>query len=84
LASLEARLDLVDHIDPALAPDELIGAMAAAQRFQGVADFHNNPVGSKFGRVIKDTGPPVKHWKLIAKAPFPGAWPAIDSRVGLL
>jgi hypothetical protein len=44
LTSLEAGLDLVDHIDPAFAPDEFVGAMAAAQRFQRVSDFHNNPV----------------------------------------
>jgi hypothetical protein len=34
LAGLEAGLNLVDHIDSAFAPHELVGAMAAAQRFQ--------------------------------------------------
>src|SRR5215475_182300 len=40
LARLEAALDLVDHIDPALAADQAVGAMAAAQRFQRVTDLH--------------------------------------------
>src|ERR1700748_1843867 len=40
LARLEAALHLVDHIDPALAADQAVGAMPAAQRFQRVTDFH--------------------------------------------
>src|SRR5690348_1947279 len=40
LARLEAALHLVDHIDPALAADQAIGAVAAAQRFQRVTDLH--------------------------------------------
>jgi hypothetical protein len=40
LASLEAALHLVDHIDPALAADQTVVAVAAAQRFQGVTDLH--------------------------------------------
>src|ERR1700744_2570951 len=40
LARLEAALHLVDHIDPALAADQTVGAMPAAQRFQRVTDFH--------------------------------------------
>jgi len=40
LARLEAALDLVDHIDPALAPDQAVGTMATAQRFQRVTDLH--------------------------------------------
>src|ERR1700748_1151286 len=40
LARLEAALDLVDHIGPALAADQAVGAMPAAQRFQRVTDFH--------------------------------------------
>jgi hypothetical protein len=63
LASLETRLGLVDHIDPAFAPDDLVVAVAAAQRLQRIADFHNNPVGSTFGRVLKDPSLPVKHRK---------------------
>jgi len=34
LAGLEPALDLVDHIDPTLAPDQTVGPMATAQRFQ--------------------------------------------------
>jgi hypothetical protein len=34
LAGLEPAQDLVDHVDPALATDQTIAAMAAAQRFQ--------------------------------------------------
>jgi hypothetical protein len=40
LARLEAALDLVDHIDAALAADETVGTMAATQRFQRVTDLH--------------------------------------------
>src|SRR5262245_54001347 len=44
LPGLEAPLHLIDHVDPAFAPDQAIVAVAAAQGFQGVADFH----GSQF------------------------------------
>jgi hypothetical protein len=40
LARLEATLDLVDHIDPALAADQTVVAVATAQRFQRVTDLH--------------------------------------------
>jgi hypothetical protein len=40
LARLEAALDLVDHIDPALATDQAVVAVAATQRFQRVTDLH--------------------------------------------
>jgi hypothetical protein len=51
LASLEAALHLVDHIDPALAADQTVVAVATAQRFQRVTDLHgSNPDVSK-GRV---------------------------------
>jgi hypothetical protein len=40
LARLEAALNLVDYIDPALAADQTVVAMAATQRFQRVTDFH--------------------------------------------
>src|SRR6516225_9175973 len=40
LTGHEATLGLVDHVDPAFAPHHAIVAMAAAQRFQGIADFH--------------------------------------------
>src|SRR4051812_34255461 len=40
LAGLETALHLVDHIDPALAADEAVVAVATAQRFQRVTDLH--------------------------------------------
>jgi hypothetical protein len=40
LARLEAALDLVDHIDPALAADQTVVAMTTTQRFQRVTDLH--------------------------------------------
>jgi hypothetical protein len=40
LLGLEARVGLVDHIDPALAAHDFAVAMAALQRFQRGADFH--------------------------------------------
>jgi len=40
LAGLEAALGLVDHIDPALAANETVVAMTAAQGLQRVPDFH--------------------------------------------
>src|ERR1051325_455048 len=42
LARLEAALGLVDDIDPALAADDAVVAMAAAQRLERVADFHDD------------------------------------------
>jgi hypothetical protein len=42
LASLEARLGLVDDVNPALATDDLVVAVAATQRFQRVTDFHSD------------------------------------------
>ena len=40
LARLEPALGLVDHIDPALAADEAVIAMATAQGLQRITDFH--------------------------------------------
>src|SRR6266404_8805340 len=40
LARLEAALNLVDHVDPALAADQTVVAVASPQRFQRVTDFH--------------------------------------------
>jgi hypothetical protein len=40
LARLEASLNLVDHINPALAADQTVVAMTTAQRFQRVTDLH--------------------------------------------
>jgi hypothetical protein len=42
LARLEAAVGLVDDIDPALAPHDTVVAVAAAQGFQGITDFHDN------------------------------------------
>lgn len=41
LTCLEPRVDLVDHVDAALAAHETVGPVAALQRFQRVLDFHN-------------------------------------------
>src|SRR5665647_1956256 len=59
LASLIAAVGLVDDIDPALAPDDLIVAVAAAQGFQGVTDFHGSTLGSLLARLIGTAGAPV-------------------------
>jgi hypothetical protein len=40
LARLETALRLIDNVDAALAPHQAVVAMAAAQRFQRVTDFH--------------------------------------------
>jgi len=40
LPRLEAALDLVNHVNPALAANEPVGAMAATQRFQRVTNLH--------------------------------------------
>jgi hypothetical protein len=53
LPRLEAALHLVDHIDPALAADQTVGAVTATQRFQRVTDLHvKNP-----GCLSKAVGP---------------------------
>jgi len=40
LARFETPLRLINDVDPALAPHDAVVAMAAAQRFQRVTDFH--------------------------------------------
>ena len=40
LSRLEPALDLVDHVNPALAADQTVVAVAATQRFQRVTDLH--------------------------------------------
>jgi hypothetical protein len=40
LARLEAALNLVDHVNPALAADQTVVAVATTQRFQRVTDLH--------------------------------------------
>jgi hypothetical protein len=42
LARLKAAIGLVDDVDAPFAPDNLVVAVAAAQGFQGVTDFHDN------------------------------------------
>jgi hypothetical protein len=42
LTRLEALLHLVDDVHLALTTDEAVGAMATAQRFQRIPDFHLN------------------------------------------
>src|SRR5690606_37734574 len=44
LASLVAPLRLVDHVNPAFPPDHAVLAMARAQRFERVLDFHGTSV----------------------------------------
>ena len=45
LTRLEPAVRLVNHIDPATAPHNDIAAMAAAQRTQGISDFHYRILG---------------------------------------
>src|SRR5262245_3520904 len=77
LPGLEAALYLVDHIDPALAPDQAIVAVAAAQGFQGVADFHGSqfryarPRGVQGCRETRDAPPARQHASLNGRL---GAW----------
>jgi hypothetical protein len=42
LARLETALRLIDDVDAPLAPHDTVVAMAAAQGFQRVTDFHGN------------------------------------------
>jgi hypothetical protein len=41
LASLKAPVGLVDDVNAAFAPYQPVIAVAAAQRFQGITDFHD-------------------------------------------
>ncbi len=50
LASLKARIDLVDDINAALAAYQTVGAMAALERFKRVLDLHlTNLLSAKSG-----------------------------------
>ena len=40
LAGFEPRILLVDHVNAALAADQLIVAMARTQRLERITDFH--------------------------------------------
>ena len=42
LAGLKTAIGFVDDIDAALAPHDAVVAVAAAQGFQGVTDFHDD------------------------------------------
>jgi hypothetical protein len=42
LAGLIAGIGLIDDVDAPFAPDDFVVAVAAAQGFQGVTDFHDN------------------------------------------
>jgi hypothetical protein len=42
LAGLIAGIGLIDDVDAPFTPDNLVVAVAAAQGFQGVPDFHDN------------------------------------------
>ena len=50
LARLETALHLVDHINPALAADQTVVAVAATQRFQRVTDLHGTILELPKGR----------------------------------
>jgi hypothetical protein len=45
LASLEAALGLVDHVNAAPASHQLVVAVATPQGFQGITDFHDTHSG---------------------------------------
>src|SRR6188768_3044681 len=51
LTGLEAALHLVDYIDPALAADQTVVAVATTQRFQRVTDLHGTILIASKGRV---------------------------------
>src|ERR1700712_2953494 len=50
LARLETALHLVDHVNPALAADQTVVAVAATQRFQRVTDLHGTILELPKGR----------------------------------
>jgi hypothetical protein len=41
LPGFKARIGLIDDVNAALAPDNLVVPVAGAQGFQGVTDFHD-------------------------------------------
>src|SRR5450759_4548642 len=73
LARLKAGICLIDDIDPPLAPDDLVVAVAAAQGFQGVTDFHGSALFSLLAGLIGTPPPPVN-----------ATWPPVVSTKGLL
>jgi formylmethanofuran:tetrahydromethanopterin formyltransferase len=42
LASLKAAVGLVNDVDAALTPHDAVVAVATAQGFQGITDFHDD------------------------------------------
>jgi hypothetical protein len=50
LAGLETALHLIDHVNPALAANQTVGAMAATKRFQRITDFHGTILNILKGR----------------------------------
>ena len=42
LARLKAAVGLVNNVDPALAPHDAVVAVAAAQGFERITDFHDD------------------------------------------
>ena len=64
LTGLEARIGLVDDVDPALAPDDAAVLVPFLGRFQGVDDFHGRPRtrslrngGRKIGMRLRTVNP---------------------------
>jgi hypothetical protein len=47
LAGFIALVDLVDDVDAAAPANQLVGAMAAHQGLQGIADFHRGNLKTK-------------------------------------
>ena len=76
LTRLEAALHLVDDVNPALAADQAVVAVTAAERFQRVTDLHGTMLLRKAvstGRVASDC-----KWARAA-GPSPG-WPVSRER----
>ena len=58
LASLEAALDLVDDVNPALAANQTVVAVTAAEGLQRITDLHGTMLSGRprLGRVLKTIG----------------------------
>src|SRR5450631_2173747 len=65
LAGLKAGIGLIDDVDAALAPNNLVVPVTGAQRFQGVTDFHDLALFKGCGFIgtlpapVNATSPPV-------------------------
>lgn len=53
LAGLEPWIGLVDNIDPALAADQLVIAMALHQALERIAYFHETPVNGQWPESVR-------------------------------